>query len=124
MTATDETKSKLRALRDRLSFELPRSRVRGNTPTELTQRLQAALDAVNGAYAMHEASTAAAAEALEEARQEAIVEGHLVLHEWERWSEIQRQPKLKAQAPKSRRAADARPSAEVTVRLLRYRAHN
>src|SRR3954464_9612206 len=106
MTAIDETKTQLRELRDRLSFELPRARVRPNTPTELVQRLQAALDTVKGAYAMHEASTAAAAEAVEEARQEAIVEGHLVLHDWERWTEAQRQPKLKAQAPKPRRATD------------------
>lgn len=124
MAANDETKTRLRELRDRLSFELPRTRVRANTPPELVQRLQAALDAVNGACALKQASTAAAAEALEEAKQEAIVEGHLVLHEWERWTETQRQPKLKAQAPKPRRAAPERQSGDVEVRLLRYRVQN
>jgi len=124
MTVSDETKTKLRELRDRLSFELPRARVRHNTPAELIERLQAALDAVNGAYAMAAASTASAAETLEEARQEAIVEAHLVLHEWERWAETQRRPTLKAQPPKPRRAADGRQTGDVEVRLLRYRAQN
>lgn len=125
MTASDETKTRLRQLRDRLSFELPRARVRANTPTGIVERLQAALDAVNGAYALPAASTPSAAEALEEARQEAIVEAHLVLHDWERWSEAQRPAKLKPQAPKPRRApADGRHPGEVEVRLLRYRAHN
>ena len=124
MSTSDETKIKLRELRDRLSFELPRARVRANTPHALVERLQAALDAVNGAYAMPAASTPSAAEALEEARQEAIVEAHLVLHEWERWAETQRQPKLKAQAPKPRRADDARQPGDVRVTLLRYRAQN
>jgi hypothetical protein len=124
MAASDETKTNLRALRDRLSVELPRARVRPNTPTELVQRLQAACDAVNGAYAMPAASTASAVEALEEARQEAIVEAHLVLHEWERWAETQRQPKLKAQPPKLKRTPDGRQSGDVEVTLLRYRAQN
>jgi hypothetical protein len=124
MSASDDTKTKLRELRDRLSFELPRARVRSKAPAELVDRLQAALEAVNGAYALPAASTPSAAEALEEARQEAVVEAHLVLHDWERWTEAQRQPKLKAQAPKPRRAVDARQSADVEVRLLRYRAQN
>lgn len=124
MTTSTETKRKLRELRDRLSFELPRARVRPNMPAELVARLQAALDAVNGAYAMPAASTASAADALDEAREEAIVEAHLALHDWERWTETQRQPKLKAQLPKPRRAVDARQSREVEVRLLRYRAQN
>jgi len=67
MTASDETKTKLRELRNRLAFELPRARVRPSTPPELTARLQASLDAVSGAYAMPAASTASAAEAIEEA---------------------------------------------------------
>src|SRR6185312_7011600 len=117
MTTSTETKRKLRELRDRLSFELPRARVRPNMPAELVARLQAALDAVNGAYAMPAASTASAADALDEAREEAIVEAHLALHDWERWTETQRQPK-------PRRAVDARQSREVEVRLLRYRAQN
>ena len=124
MTASTETKTKLRELRDRLSFELPRARVRPNMPAELVERLQAALDAVNGAYAMPAASTASAAEALDEAREEAIVEGHLALHDWERWTETQRQPKLKAQLPKPLRTAEARQAREIEVRLLRYRAAN
>ena len=110
MSASDETKTKLRELRNRLAFEPPRARMRPNTPKELAERLQAALDAVNGACAMPVASTESAAEAIEEARQEAIVDAHLVLHDWERWAETQRQPKLKAQPPKPRRANDARRS--------------
>jgi len=124
MAATDETKTKLRELRDRLAFELPRARVRPNTPMELVERLETALAAVHGAYAMPAASTASAAEAVEEARQEAIVDAHLALHDWERWAESQRQPRLRPQPPRPRRTSDARPPGDVEVTLLRYRTHN
>jgi hypothetical protein len=117
MTPGDETRAKLRALRDKLAAELPRARIRAGAPGELAQRLESALAQVSGVYLLGVSTAAPAPAGLDDAREDALVEGHLALHDWERWieQEKQRRPKTTTYCRQHERQ-----ETNVEVRLLRY----
>ena len=125
MAATNEAdpKARLKQLRDRLATEAPRARTNPAVPLDLTQRLQSTLESVSAAYLL--AVTPENRTRVEEAREDAIAEAHLVLHEWERWVE---QRELQRGKPRQIAGADrrvhARHETSVTVRLLRYAIHS
>jgi hypothetical protein len=121
MAGPDQMKATLRTLRDRLALEVPRARARPDTPPDLVERLQAALDYVSGIFLLPSSSTSSAAKALDEAREDALVEGHLALHEWERLLESASQQKRRSQTPTPLdRRQHARQGVDVTVKLLRH----
>lgn len=120
MTPTDEIRGKLRALRDRLAAELPRARIRAGAPPDLAQRLQTALDLVSGVYLLGLSTAAPAPAGLGEAREDALVEGHLALHEWERWAEQEKLRAARRIAPASNLRQSERHETNVLVKLLRY----
>jgi hypothetical protein len=128
--AVDDTVTKLRTLRDRLAAEEPRARARANAPVELRRRLAATLELVGRVYLLDPRTTAAAT--LEEVREDAVVEAHLVLHDWERWlasAELSQRARNRVATPvplspatplaPNRRVHD-RHETNVAVRLLRY----
>jgi hypothetical protein len=119
--ATDDTKAKLKQLRDRLALEAPRARSRPDAPLDLVQRLQSAADMVGQVYLLMVGSSPASNEAREEICEDALVEGHLALHEWERWLEQQgrAKPSPRTAPPVDRRQHD-RYKIGVSVRLLRH----
>jgi hypothetical protein len=124
--ATDDAAARLRTLRDRLAVEEPRARARPNAPAELKERLQATLELVGRVYLLDRKATSAAT--LDEVREDAVVEAHLVLHEWERWllqEEARAQRATRARVPTPTpapidRRVHARHDANVAVKLLRY----
>ena len=120
MTSDDDPRKKLRELRDRLAFEAPRAKARPSTPSELAERLQSTLDWINELLAAPPPATPAAGEAVAEAREEALVEAHLALHEWQRRLERDTQPKIKSFATPDRRQHE-RHQVDIEVRLLRRR---
>ena len=132
MMATDEVKAKLKELRDRLALETPRARTRPQVPAELTARLEAALQQVSGMYLLDAAPgapTKVASQALADARDDALLEGHLALHDWERFVEQEREKRARARArpptpPPLDRRLHARHDTQVAVKLLRYRVHD
>jgi PilZ domain-containing protein len=121
--STAELKSKLKQLRDRLAAEAPRARARSSAPAELVERLEATLQLVNGIYL---AATAPSAGAIQELSEDAIAEGHLVLHDWERWLEREKEPKPTVRMRPVRlselpdRRAHERYEAGVSVRIVRH----
>lgn len=117
----EDSKSKLRQLRDRLAAELPRARTRPNAPPSLIERLDAALEVVTSVYSLQGSS--ASTRTLDEVYEDAVVEAHLALHEWERWLEQEhQQKKLRSRTlPSADRRAHERHDTDVTVKLLRYR---
>jgi hypothetical protein len=108
-----DIKTRLRKLRDKLAFEAPRARVRSGTPPDLVERLNGALETVSSVCLL-----SAESGALEEIREDAIVEGHLVLHEWERWLEQQSKGAVKPRANEQRR--HPRVETNVSVKLQRH----
>lgn len=123
-TPTAELKSKLKQLRDRLAAEAPRAHARPSAPPALVERLDATLELVSGVYLA--ASTSSSAGAILDVSEDAIAEGHLVLHEWERWLEREKEPKPTVRmrpvrlAELPNRRAHERYETGVSVRLLRY----
>jgi hypothetical protein len=125
MAATNEAdpKARLKQLRDRLAIEAPRARTNPAVPKELTQRMQSTLDSVSAAYLL--AVTPENRTVVEEAREDAIAEAHLVLHEWERWVEQRETNRVKPRASAiPDRRIHTRHETSVTVRLLRYAIHS
>lgn len=119
----DDTKAKLRKLRDKLAFETPRAQARPSTPPELVRRMQTALETVTAAFRLAGAplpTSPAAADAAEEVIEDALVEAHLALNDWERT--LAQTGKNKA-LPLSDRRQHTRQEAYVTVRLLRHALH-
>jgi hypothetical protein len=126
--ADDDVMTKLRALRDRLAVEEPRARARPNVTVDLKRRLQETLELLGRAYLLDEKSTSAAI--LEEVREDAVVEAHLVLHDWERWLALEEQRAQRAQQARARvptptpapidRRVHYRHDTNVAVKLLRY----
>jgi hypothetical protein len=115
----DDLRSKLRTLRDNLAAAAPRARSRG-AAGELCERLEAAVELVSGAYLL--AVRATAGSAAEEMYEDALVEGHLALHDWERWLAQQEQQKLRPRGVlggAERRQSD-RFDTSVAVKLLRH----
>jgi hypothetical protein len=111
-----DIKTRLRKLRDRLAFEAPRARVRPATPPELVERLNGALETVTSVCLL-----TAESGALEEIREDAIVEGHLVLHEWERWLELQSKGASNKPRPANEQQRRApRYETNVSVKLQRH----
>ena len=110
-----DIKTRLRKLRDRLAFEAPRARVRPATPPVLVERLNGALETVSSVCLLTTESGA-----LEEIREDALVEGHLVLHEWERWLEQQSKGTGARARPGSEQRRHPRYDTNVSVRLQRH----
>lgn len=121
--STTELKSKLKQLRDRLAAEAPRARARPSAPAELVERLEATLQLVGGIYL---AASAPSAGSIQDVSEDAIAEGHLVLHDWERWLEreteakptVRMRPVRLSELPNRR--AHERYETGVSVRILRY----
>jgi hypothetical protein len=118
---TDDPKAKLKALRDRLAIEAPRAQARPQAPPDLVRRLKSALELVSRVYLL----TAAQTPALDEVREDALVEGLLVVSEWERWLTQEKQDKQ--QKPVARpwsspidQRRHERLETNVTVKLLRH----
>jgi hypothetical protein len=118
--SNDDPRRRLRELRDKLAFEAPRAKARPSSPPEMAERLQSTLDWINELLAAPPPATPAAGEAVAEAREEALVEAHLALHEWQRWLERDTQPKSKAFASADRRQHE-RHQVDIEVRLVRRR---
>jgi hypothetical protein len=91
MAPTDDLRSKLRNLRDRLAIEAPRARTRPDLP-QLAKRLQTSLEKVQR---LHLATASGRQRVEEDVCEEAIAEAHLALHDWERVYE-QSRPKPKS----------------------------
>jgi hypothetical protein len=120
----DDPRAKLRKLRDRLAVEAPRARAALSTPPEIAERLQSALDLVSSVYLLSTGATAATSAQLDEVYEDALVEAHLVLHDWERWLEQQRQKPASRTPPASpTRRQHERYDTNVSVRLLRHSVH-
>jgi hypothetical protein len=117
MSTLSEAKAKLRALRQRLATEAPRAYTRPDTPAELRQRLQSALECVSGACFL---DTNLGSPSTEEARDDALIEGHLALAEWERWLEQRHEHKPRRTPPPVDRRRHERYETGVLVKLLRY----
>lgn len=122
MSKTEDIKAKLRKLRDQLAWETPRARARGNTPPALLQRLEAAAEVLNGVCLLGGGPDAMRSETLDELHEDAIVEGHLALHEWERWrgDEDQQKRKPRPAAPLGQRRQHERHETTVSVSLARH----
>jgi hypothetical protein len=126
--AVDDLATRLRKLRDRLAAEEPRARARPSTPAELRRRLAATLELVSRVYLLDPRQTPA--ETLEEVREDAVVEGHLVLHDWERFLAQEEAQQQKARSrvhtptplppALTDRRVHHRHETNVAVRLLRY----
>lgn len=120
----NELKSRLKQLRDRLAVEAPRARIRPSVPSELVERLEATLALVGGIYLA--ATTSPSADSLENASEDAIAEGHLVLHDWERWIEREKDPKPTVRMRPVRlgdlpdRRVHERYETGVSVQIMRY----
>jgi hypothetical protein len=114
----DDVRSKLKGLRDKLAFETPRAQSRPNVPAELIERLRAALEVVGQMYLLGAAPSSAS---LEEAYEDALVEGHLALSEWERWLAQEKRPRARSSwsTGAERRQHDRQPT-QVMVKLLRH----
>jgi hypothetical protein len=113
MASTQDIKTRLRKMRDKLAFEVPRARVRPATPPELVERLNAALETVTNVCLL-----TAASGTVEEIQEDALVEAHLVLHEWERCLELQNKPPQKSRGTEQRR--HPRLETNVSVKLQRH----
>jgi hypothetical protein len=123
----DELKSKLKQVRDRLAVEVPRARIRPSAPSELVERLEATLALASGIYLA--ATTSPSADSLQNASEDAIAEGHLVLHDWERWIEREKEPKptvrtrsVRLSDPPDRRVHE-RYETGVSVQITRHGVH-
>ncbi|HEX9102938.1 MAG TPA: PilZ domain-containing protein [Polyangia bacterium] len=122
MSKADDTKAKLRKLRDQLAWETPRAQSRGNTPPALVQRLSAAAEMLNDVCRFGGGAEAMRSDTLDELYEDALVEGHLALHEWERWrdDEDQQKRKVRPAAPLGQRRQHERHETSVTVSLTRH----
>jgi hypothetical protein len=119
---TDELKATLRKLRDKIAFEAPRARARPGVPPELAHRLQATAQRI--AAALSGPSGGGEPAALEELFEDALVEAHLVLHDWERFLELQEAQRTKAKVPApTDRRRHVRHDTNVAVKLLRHEVH-
>lgn len=120
----NELKAKLKQLRDRLAVEAPRARIRPSAPSELVERLETTLALVSGIYLA--ATTSPSVDSLENASEDAIAEGHMVLHEWERWIEREKEPKPTVRMRPMRlgdlpdRRAHERYETGVSVQIIRH----
>jgi len=121
----EDVKAKLRKLRDQLAFETPRARTRGNTPPALLERLEAASEVLNGVCRFGGGAEAMRGDTLDELYEDAIVEGHLALHEWERWRDEENQQKRKVRPtlPLGQRRQHERHETSVLVSLARHGLH-
>lgn len=120
MTKPDDAKTKLRKLRDELAWLTSRARARPNTPPALLQRLEAAAELLNGVCLLGGGSGAVRTDTLDEIYEDALVEGHLALHDWERWVGGDDQQKRKARPVPAQRRQHERLEASVSVSLLRH----
>ena len=118
-TPMDEVRATLRQLREKLAFEAPRAGARAGVPPELVERLRSTL--AHLIEALNAPTGLGNDDVLHELYEDAIVEGHLVLHDWERWLG---QNEANKGAPRPTRPAERRqhPRQElgVTVTLLRH----
>ncbi len=115
------SKAKVRRLRDQLAFELRRAQNNEKTPPELLRRLMTASEQAV-AVCLLGGTSATNAQELEEVYADALVEGHLVLHEWERWRTQERGSTSKPRAPHSGdQRRHVRHESAVAVVLRRHR---
>jgi hypothetical protein len=121
-----ETKKKLRSLRDKLAAEAPRAKARAKTPPELIERLSGALEQVGSAYllATSPPQSSHSSTLVEEVIEDAIVEAHLALHDWERLLAQQAEEQAARAKPRFGALAEQRQhhrqDTNVSVRLLRH----
>ncbi len=120
MARADDAKTKLRKLRDQLAWETSRARARGNTPVTLLQRLEAAAELLSGVCLLGGGSGARRTDTLDEVYEDAIVEGHLALHDWERWVGADDPQKRKARPATGQPRQHERVETSVSVSLLRH----
>jgi hypothetical protein len=113
---TDDPRARLKQLRNALAAETPRALARPRIPPELGERLQSALRLISRVYL-------AAGDTLDEDCGQALVEGQLVLHDWERWQGGQAKPQPHALSPINRREHE-RFASHAEVRILRHGAPN
>jgi hypothetical protein len=121
MAEVEEPKTRLRALRDRLAVEAPRARARPTVPAELVARLQSALDCASHLLG---AAAALSSPALDEARDDALIEGHLALHDWELFIEQERKRAQTTPLARINRRQHERQETTVGVNLRRYRVRD
>ena len=115
-------RGKLKELRNRLSAELPVVRLRPSAPPELVRRMESALEMVAGAYLLSATDPVSPASAREELYEDAVAEGHLALHDWERWLERESRKEQSSKTPPPiDRRVHQRHDINVTVKLLRHR---
>ena len=116
-------RGKLKELRNRLSAELPVARLRPSAPPELVQRMESALEMVAGAYLLSAADPVSPASASrDELYEDAVAEGHLALHDWERCLERESRKEQSSKTPPPiDRRVHQRHDINVTVKLLRHR---
>jgi hypothetical protein len=120
-----ETKKKLRSLRDKLAIEAPRAKARPTTPPELLERLSGALEQVGAAYLLATSPPQShSATLVEEMTEDAIVEAHLALHDWERLLAQQAEGQAARAKPRVgsflEQRQHVRQDTNVSVRLLRH----
>ena len=120
ITVDESPKARLKLLRDKLAAAVPRARIRANTPRELMQRLEATAKQVGNLYLLS-VSRGPATGALDDAIDDVLVEGHLLLHEVER---LASEPAVARAGARGGSGADRRQherhDTHVMVRLLRH----
>jgi hypothetical protein len=122
----ESTKAKLRRLREVVAFEARRAQGRENAPPELIRRLLSTAELLNSVCLL--TPGARSADELEEVWSDALVEAHLVLHDWERWrredagGDKPRAARAPLATPVERRQS-ARQDVELRVTLRRYEVH-
>lgn len=116
----ESPKARLKVLRDKLAAAVPRARVKVSTPPDFMRRLEAASAQVAKTYLLVVANKVAA-ETLDDLVDDTLVEGHLLLSEWERIAELStpHRANLRPPATIDRRQFE-RHETSVTVKLLRH----
>jgi hypothetical protein len=120
-STTAELKSRIKQLRDQLAAADPLARMTAHVPAELRERLHAAAEQVGRVYLLVSAPAGVPPETLEEVCDDALVEGHLVLHDWQRCVEQQRRAPGRPRTPTPLdRRQHTRQETQVQVQLLRH----
>jgi PilZ domain len=122
LSAPDETKDKLRLLRDRLASEAPRARAEPLTPPELLARLHSALQSVSGVYLLSGAlgGSGPRSDMLTRTCESALIQGYLAVRDWERWLEQEERDRARTRTPSlAERRLYVRYETNVPVQLQR-----
>lgn len=117
-TTLDSLRATLRQLRDKVSNESQRARVRSGAPAELIKRLPTILHRIGSALSA--SSVGKDESVLIELYEDTVAEANLALIEWERWlgeADSKKQQKMPVGAE---RRQHTRHETGVTVRLLHH----